>query len=175
MSDETLEKALKLLDEGKTPAEILNAFQEDKLELEAIFSLLGHLKTEAKKIELPRELRSKIKHSLLSNNLDAKPKFNFIEKIQGKLKFIIPCLAATAVMLTILLPKNIESPIIKETKLSGLANNQETNHIDETANQIITDFTSDNPYIASSDEEINSIQKSYSEYNINDIYNEETF
>lgn len=174
MPDEILEKALKLLDEGKSPAEIFNIFQDNQKELEEIFNLLGKLKIESKKINLPEGLKSKIKTSLL-NYKEEKPELTFIEKIQAKLKFIIPVMAVTAIMLFLLIPKNDQPDSLADTTTKTTALNQTTDHIDETANKIITDFTNDNPYSTASEEEINSIQKSYSEYNINDVYNEETF
>jgi hypothetical protein len=163
MDTENLQDALKLLDNGKTTAEVLAMFPED-LELKESLRLAKELKKQASNIHLSENFKNRLFSNIQSSE---KPKFSLKEILQEKLKFILPVLTAVAVLLFIIIPKS-PSPDQNQSPVS------QTSSIDETAQAIISDFTNDTQY-TSDDQDINDVRQSYSNYNVNDIYNESSF
>ena len=168
MSDEILQQVVKMLDQGKSPAQILAMLGNDREITEAL-KLIDAITTQGKTI-LPdpgfREIIWKIVQKA------PKPRLSLADRIKeffpARMKIALTGILALAAIVLILVPK-ITAPRPTTSPLSGNEN------INNAISGIIADYTGDSQITSAQDNDLNEASQSYSSLNLNDVYNENTF
>ncbi len=165
MSEDNLEKAIAMLESGKSVSEVLAMFPNNA-ELAKALIVIKNIGL-AKNITPDSAFKTKLRVALTNLPL-VKPKFNLVEYLQHNLKIILPVVISTAVFLIIFIKNDFQNTEKIKTAAS-LPPFVKTSDIQTAVDGIISDYTSDSQITSQGDSDINDIQKTYSGFNLGDI------
>lgn len=170
VEQDNLEKAIAMLESGKSDSEVLIMFPNNS-ELVKELNVIKNIGL-IKSIVPDSNFKTKLRATLTNLPL-AKPKFNIVEFLQHNLKIILPVAISTAVFLLIFIKNDLQNTRQLKTTAS-LPPVVKTSDIQTAVDGIISDYTSDSQITSQGDSDITNIQKTYSTFNLSDL-NETTY